>query len=557
MRKILFFLLIILSSSMFASTPSLSITIEPDVIGINDTAVITIESSQKLDKINAPKSSDFELAFSGEGQSSQVSIINGKITTSTTYTYSYTLKPKKRGVLQIPPFEILAGKQSYSTKALTIKIVKESVRKNTQNPFSLMEEFFEPSTKIPKIMLELVPSQSICYQNQQLILDIFLVATAKEAFDYQYTENFPARSDKADLIDISKFVKDSSIVSRGNEYYHLYKRFVIYPIQDGTNAVTPPSIIAISPYGQFQIQGNAVGIIAKKINKESGISYIGNLNISYSLPSNNISSGTGTELTIKMEGDGNLKTLSNPYSSLKIPGLFISSPTSQLKFKSYSSGKAFFEQEIKYTLMPRKAGVFKIPSLSIRYYDSELHPKEINIPEFTITATSSSVAKKDKDFNLMYIENPENTTYVFTSPFSIALPFIFIIIPFLSFFYGRHLEKIKTDKEYARNFLASKRLSKYLLEAKKNLEKREFNLFYSSLQKGLFYFLTDKLHLPQSIGYKEILNELRARNYNPEWIKKFEIIYTLCISGAYSKGGNKSNPESILQDAQTLVEKFH
>ncbi len=547
-------------SFLFADNVQLNIQINPETIGINEQAVIIIEVEQKPLSINAPQNSNFDLVYSGESASSQVSIVNGKMTSKTTYSYSFILTPKKRGIFEIGAFEIKVNNQIYSTSPQKINVVKESQNKQNnvqQDPFAQLEEFFNKRPKIPSIYLKLIANPNSVYQNQQVVLNAYVISSDKDIFNYKFSEASPIRSDRSAIYDITP-TSDSGVIKSGIYYQKLIKRYAFYPIEPGKIGIAPPVFIAISPFGQIQLKSENIGVDSFKV---SGISYIGDLSISMNSPPGQADEGKSIDISIEMTGDGNLKILSNPYSDLKIDGIYLSSPVTQLKFIGIRNGKAYFNQSIKYSLLAQKPGVYSIPPVIINYYDNFLIKREIRLKEFSIKIRDKEPIVKRENFKLKKIDKINDFHFILSSPVSISVISFFIILPLFAFLFGRHKDKMENDNIYSRKFLANKRLSKYLSEAKIRLDERKYPEFFTALQKGIFYYITDKLNIPSGISFKELLKTMQEKKVREDLIKIFFDVYNACNKNAYSAIGsivddninNEEKAEKLLKNVYLLI----
>jgi len=115
---------------------------------------------------------------------------------------------------------------------------------------------------------------------------------------------------------------------------------------------------------------------------------------------------------------------------------------------------------------------------------------------------------------------------------------------------------LETDGEYSRKFLAKKRLSKYLSEAETYLSRGEYPEFYRALQKGVFYYITDKAGISRGLGIKAILQELRAMSIDEKIIGRIEYIYEECNYSAYSGVKNATNADNLLSEAKTIFDLY-
>lgn len=550
------FFLLITPLLLAAEEPKVTARLQTDEIGIDDQTYVSIEANQKAELVNAPKSDGFELAYTGESQNSQVTIINGKMESLTTFAYNFVLSPKKRGTLTIPPFQVKIAGKTYNTEPLTIRIVKQSAqRPNPQDPFAQMEEFFNNRPKIPELYLKLVARPNPVYQNQQVVLDAIMISTMKEAFDYQLMEASPIRSDKAALVDITDSLQAESGIQRNGAYFQKsIKRYVLFPIENGKIGIAPPSLVAVSPYGQIPLKSQVIGIDSIKAGGGSGVSYIGDITVEFTKPTNTLEAGKAVELSLSMTGSGNLKALSNPYGDLKLDGLYISAPETELKFTYFRNGRAFFRQNIKYTLLAQKGGVYTVPPVIIPYFTDALIKRELRLPSFRLNAGDTGLQEQVQTFMQKPLDRKKTFRFLLFNPIFFISLILLILLPVAGFLLGKHQIKLASDKNYSRKFLANKRLARYLSDAKTYLEDRKYQEFYLALQKGVFYYITDKLNIPAGISRKELFEKLLEKGLSTQVIETYDHVYESCSRNAYSGTTDSTEADLLLDEAKKIFE---
>lgn len=103
---------------------------------LDDEVMLTITVNGSADSPELPSSlySDFEVQSSGT--SNQVSFINGRMSSSTRYTY--TLVPKRAGTLTVPAIPVTVDGTRTTTEALQLNVVAA----NTANPQQTGEEIW-------------------------------------------------------------------------------------------------------------------------------------------------------------------------------------------------------------------------------------------------------------------------------------------------------------------------------------------------------------------------------------------------------------------------------
>lgn len=114
-------------------------------IGVQDQLQVdyTIRNVENLRTISKPDFGDFQVVGGPfQRQSSNLSIVNGKMAKSVSITFSYLLQPKKTGTLTVPPAVVRdANGQSYESNNLEIQVVDGSLVRQQQREESYNDPF--------------------------------------------------------------------------------------------------------------------------------------------------------------------------------------------------------------------------------------------------------------------------------------------------------------------------------------------------------------------------------------------------------------------------------
>ncbi|OHD53666.1 MAG: hypothetical protein A2Y33_07025 [Spirochaetes bacterium GWF1_51_8] len=565
MRKLFPILFIILSAAaLFADEPSIEVMIDQQTIAMNEEAQIIIKMDRKAEDITTPAANMFRLEGPYVSQSMNMMYANGQMSQTVEYEYKFILFPKTKGKFKIGAFTIKTGGKSYKTQPLEIKITAPSKQAGTtqNDPFSIMEKIFNHNQqKTPEIFLKLIPAKSGVFQGTPVIVDAVAFCTDPEILNSQFVETSTIRGDKYLIYDLTAFVSNnvSAPVTISGELYYpkIVKRYVLFPIETGSLVVVPPQIVAISPYGHLLLAADNIGIDSFKYSDKTGLSYIGTLSAKSALETNLADAGKRVTFTLEMEGNGNLKVLSNPLKNLSIPGLFIAQPQTSIGFKEWKGNSPIFVQKIVYSILALKPGKYEIPSILIDYFDTDMNPRQIELPGGTIDAAASKGVSAAKT-----VYTPKPLDGIADRSGNPLPPFVWIVFglfgmsPFASFLYGRHKDKMSGDAGYSRRFLANKRLSKYLNDSRANLKQGNFKEFYLSLSKGLFYYITDKTGLPAGMAFRDILAELGKRGTPPQTLDELQKIYDTCNRNAFSGAADEKAVDETLEMAVRLFSKF-
>ncbi|OQY39431.1 MAG: hypothetical protein B6226_01925, partial [Candidatus Cloacimonetes bacterium 4572_65] len=137
-KLIIVMLFMMISVGVLSANVTVESTISSSEIGINDNVVYAIEISsdskkQLKVKVNL-SSSPYEIKGPSVSTGSSTSIVNGRVSSSKSKTYSYRIYPRKEGLLIVPATQVVVNGKSYRTNSHKINVVKS--RKSTQRQSS-------------------------------------------------------------------------------------------------------------------------------------------------------------------------------------------------------------------------------------------------------------------------------------------------------------------------------------------------------------------------------------------------------------------------------------
>lgn len=143
----LIFLIIITLAGLFTSAvaaPSVSVTLEPKTIPLNETARFTV-NIKNGERNAVPQLAEIDnLTFIPTGQSSQIRIVNGDMTS--VISYSYQITTTKEGQYQIPAVTVQSGGQQYNSNSL--KLTVTAPQKNpAQSPLQQGDQLSDEEKK--------------------------------------------------------------------------------------------------------------------------------------------------------------------------------------------------------------------------------------------------------------------------------------------------------------------------------------------------------------------------------------------------------------------------
>lgn len=555
----------IAGAAAFADTPQIQVQVGSREIGVREADTIQIIVDRRADSEEMPEAPEnTKIAYQNVTLSRNLNFANGVVSEQHVYIYNYLFQATETGTYEIGPFVLTVGGQRYRTQPFTIKVVKGSQRQNSQNySDDFLAQFFgrQRSDFEPQGYLTASITSGPIRQNQPMVLDVTAYANDESILKSQIVEASPLSSQKILTYDVTSSATNAGVIEKfekdGEDFYRcLLKRYVCFPIESGDIVIQPPLYVAFTSFRQMKLAVDQnVKINAEPVGQQGGLVYIGDLSVESKISTNVQDIGKVIELTIDITGNGNLKVFSNPYGNFNSPDLFVSAPVTKIEFAEKRGDKYYFKQSITYTLVAKRAGDIEIPPFKLEYYDDGMRRQSVTSGGYKLRITSEAAAGASiADMALKPLTPGRGFRFVMlTAPF-LALFALSLLLPVAASIYGRHGKRMDSDANYARKFMAGKRFAKYFTEAKTCLAEKKYKEFYLALQKGLFYYITDKLGMPSGLGAREIVEGLRGKNYDEDTIEKFRQTYELCSRNAYSGRTDESAADETIERVRGVFE---
>lgn len=570
--------------------------VAPDKVGINEAIQYTVKISEKPKKIVETNFGTFTLVNGpSTSYSSSTSWVNGKVSSTTEYSYTYVLRPSKLGEQQIAGVTFLVDGKEVKSNSLTITVTQEDQRAQQQQAqrrpsFWDFPDMSPAPQGISKddVMLKAYASKSSPYQGEEVIIT-YKLYLVNQIHNFQPTKNeLPSQPDlwTYTLGDPNTAItpKQENINGKIYNVYDLHK-VSAFPQKTGQITITPLQLegVVTIPSGffghqeQISLNSNSVTLNVKalpqtgKPDNFSGL--VGTFSMKSSLTKKEIASHDATNLLITISGKGNLQLLEAP--QVQFPNDFdVADPSISDKIQttgSSVSGSRSFE----YIIIPRVAGTFTIPAATFSYFDPTSHtyktlstePYELNVSKGNHETTVASSYQKDiqiLDQDIHFIKTKIGVLAPHRPPFfGTTLYYVLLLLPLLLFvitlFIWRKQIQSRENIVQLRHRRANKVALKRLRVAKRLLTQQQEEAFYIEISKALWGYMSDKFHIPLSeLSMDTVRERLMEKGVDEESIKQF--IHTLneCEFARFAPGDaaqQMSNLYNLSLEFITKIEK--
>lgn len=511
----------------------------------------------------------------GQSTSSMVSIINGKMTSSESYTF--TLSANSEGEYPIGPFTASLEGKNYTSNKVVVKITKDapSQRRNTQqyqDPFDWLfgnnsasqrrqqqqqqqaqtqERNPEPAVETPKnpngdLFIETSTDKKEYYVGQQIILTATMYSRMNIG-GFNKVE-FPTFKGcwSTDIYNPSNISFKQKNIS-GYEYlYAVLQKKALFANKVGNITIDPYEIGCVItdswgfPKGNRVAKSKSFQVKIKPLPEgkpEDFSGAVGQFSISASVDKSEIKLDEPFTLSVSVNGKGNLQLFNAP--NIDLGSNFEKyDPKVVDKFSAKNDGLQG-SKIFNYVVIPRQNGEFTLPEIVFNYFDPDsksykscktqsISLKVLGQRDSTQTAYIQSVVPTEIDdlnSDIKYIKTKnfklsKSKDYFFNSIWFwmlfIALIFGFFVFVFL------HKQQIKNNQNIAlvKQNKAGKVSKKRLKKASQFIKENKEQEFYVESLRVLWGYIGDKLSISAEKLTRENIGEKLSEKQIDESVKE-------------------------------------
>lgn len=569
----------LLTLSVAAQQAALEVSVSKNKLGLNQRLRIEFSiNKQGADNFTPPKFKNFKV-IQGPSQSVSQSWSNGKVSFSQSYTY--ILKPKRKGELIIRPASIYINGTTIDSKMIKIIVLDPiDIPENPNNPNYIAQQNIHLIAEI---------SKSRPYVGEGIYVEYRLyVSENVSVYDTSVTEAPQYSGFWNQEIKISAFPVKMGKYNGENYRYIVLQKALLIPTKTGKLTIDPMKmdIVIGVPTGRADFFGNTITknirtefASAKKVvspknlpldgKPENFTGAVGQFKFDVSLSKDILKANESSQIKVAVSGKGNLKLFELP--SVQTPSeLEQYQPERKEKVRVAADGLIGSVSNI-YTVVPQYKGKYKIPSIYFSYFNPKIEKYTtistddlfVNVIEGKklVTNEASIVAKKNvvsTGKNFRYIQTTtklvsnKNADFYQSNLFYLLLLLPLALIP-IGIIIARNNEKRNSDVIGRRQRKAEKLAKKYLSEAQRQLGKKE--AFYEALERALHNYLKAKLVVEiADISKENITKILQNRNINETTIQHFIDVLKASDFARYTPATNTEMTAEFERAKKVIVE---
>lgn len=565
----------------------------------------TIEGNEK-GKVSLSSVKGIEvLAGPFSNFSSSTQWINGKLTTHTSNSYTYVFRANTEGEIKIPASTVKVRKTEYKTNEVIIRVLGASSTQNQANYNATTvgsQENARPQAQSDPVFLRVLPSKKDVYIGEQLVSEL-KIYTRVNTSPTSGLKDVPYEGFYKHLIDPDQTSQRELI--NGEEYItQVLQRHVLIPQKSGKMVIAPfesewtipQRVQRTSPGGAFDnffndpffnsMQNVPVKILTKPVTirvkpfpvgAPNGFTGgVGSLKMNARLSAESVLENDALSLFITISGAGNISLLGAPVVNFP-PDHDVYDPSRSQKINT-SGNRMTGTVTFEYPMVARHAGNFRISPITFSWFDpltKEYKSVETNEFNFTVAKGEGDAQGAQVYVSGLRAEDVEDIgtdildihrvssdfSKIGNTPLSKTWYWVLYIIALVLFVLTGGLLRIyfkqNADIRLVKNRKANKLARRRLKTADKARKTARVELFFEETEKAIWGYLGDKLNIElSSLSREKVFEILEKTTVKEELMEELFRIIDECEFSRYAPSKEKSNMDSLYQDAIKLINKL-
>jgi len=580
-----------------------------DVVEGDRFRISYVVSTQDVESFKVDKFEGLvELFGPSQSRSSSFSMVNGKTTSSSTITFTYTVTTEKAGTFHVPAATVVSDGKTYKSDSPTINVLPGGSGRssgNSQNgqgggqPHQSQADRMRTQEVGDRIgnkdlFIAVTASKKRVYEQEAILLTYKLYTLVN-------VSSLEGKMPELDGFHVQEINRQRQPELKMEHYNGknygtvVWSQYVVFPQQTGT--LTIPAIKyeatvmqqnrSIDPFEAFFGGGSMMQEVRKVVMapavtlqvdalptpKPANFSgAVGKFDIASTLTPQELKANDATTLRLTITGTGNMKLMKAPV--VPWPKDFESyDPKTENKTSigaNGSSGSVLYD----FIAVPRHQGKFELPPVEFCYFDPDARAyKTVSTSAYTIdvakgkggSTSSSSISKEEVELlnsDIRYIKTGEPTYLTADSALFGSrrywLTYAGALVLFaLMIYVFRRRAVANADLVGRRGRGANKVATKRLKVARKLMGENNATAFYEETMKALWGYVGDKLNIPVSELSKDNVREkLTARQLSDTLIDQFLHALDDCEFARFAPGDPADTMDKIYVSAEDVINKM-
>ena len=603
MRHIVFITLVTIIASLTVYSQNIQfVASAPKVVETGEQFEVTYTITAQASSFTAPEFKGFNLLGGpSTSSSSSVQFVNGKVSQSSSYSYTYYFMANTAGTFNIEPAKAKVDGKIYSSNSLSIQVAggtqAQAGNQQAKSGQASNNQDVVAESGNEDIFVRVLVDKNTLYQGEHIIASIKLYSRLNisqiENVEYPSFNGFFRQDiETPPLRQLEKEAINGQVYGTG-----VIQKMVLFPQKNGEITIDPFSLQAVvqipvkgrqrGVFDDFwgpqvqetrkKVKSKAIKLNIKPLPANAPASFngaVGNFTFKAALDKQNIKTNDAVNLKITIAGNGNLKMIEA--FDIKFPSDFETyDPKTSVNVATNASG-VNGSKVFEYLLIPRHSGKFKIDPIEFTYFDTQSKQyKTISSGEFDINVERGAneaasnvvtgISKEDvkflgKDIQFIKTQQPQfkpKDEYLFASLKFWLFYFVSLLLFISAITLWRKKIRENANVVYVKNKRANKVAHKRLKDAQTFMKGNKKEEFYEYILKAMWGYMSDKLSIPVSELSREKFTESSVKhNINEELTQKFLSILDTCEFARYAPAEGTSQMDAVYADAIDIISRI-
>ena len=570
-RTFIFSLLIALTGVLQAQSPSITATVDKNVVAVGETFKLTITVRNARVRMPNPNVGGL-VVIRGPFENSGFSYSNGQQESHVGRTY--IVRAAKTGNYTIGEMAVQANGQTLKTKPIKIQAVAADQAAATAQKQARQNRDIFTSISLNKKNAFVGEQVTATYYLYSRFESVRLVDLKYPQLNGFWNEDIKLGN--------TGWEKSNQTINGVTYKVAVLKKQILFPQKAGDLTIQPMEVECTVSNGGFfsrsvnkTINSNAAKIHVKALPTPAPKDFngaVGRLSMTAILDRSTVPTNEAVNLKITFSGRCNLKLIPTPELGLP-PDFEVYEPKVDDRIRVNGSGMSG-TRSISYLIIPRASGEFDLDDFSVSYYDisakryKTLTSKDLKLKVSRGSGDASAIINRpDKqdveelDSDIRYIRTgnmdlqPKND-FLFGSLSYMAGMATPVMALLLLFTLKHRREQRENDVAGTRNRKASRVAKKHLAKAEAALDTADTNTFYETLHKAILGYLADKFNLSTAQLNAQMITERSVQHGVA--VDRSEELNTLLSDlqmARYAPIDNTPN-RTLLQQATEIIEHY-
>ena len=572
-----FILLTILGPLDAQSKVSVSNSVNKQVLYQSDLLLynlrVSASGSVQPEEPPAPNVSGLRFHTQTSSRESRANIVNGRLETSSSVTYSYYYYPTRSGKITIPAQSVRVGSSVYRTNPITVE-VKPDISSPPSRPspsrpqrpsspsYDPFGSFLPPPPEAEgESYIVCLPETQSVYRSEPAIVSYYLYTT-EDVRSLNLTEERDFDGYGKAVFEQPGSLDFERVEYKGRSFRRsLLKRLVLYPHSTGTlKAPEMAGSIRLMTfmYQNRNLSSRPASITVRELPSGAPAGFggaIGSFAITENYSSQSVRLGEAIVYTVQISGQGNFNQFTAPSMSSDAR-VQISSPQVRDQLNAGTKGTRI----LQYTIIPKVKGEIRLPLFKFSWLDSSSgkylifsgREAVLSVKPGTSTVTTPELDKMlDK---LSMFSRIEREVYPPFRPWHLRWWFwllaglMLLSLPVSAVRAKRKQARFR-DPVGWKNREAAARLRDSFNQAK-SLAASSSKDFYQVAGNCLSAYLAERYDLTAHLGTGELATELASKGLSDDLISQIQQFLTDMQAALFAPSANSDN--AIATDLQKL-----